>query len=152
MSAAQYLTQQTGIGQLEASDLISLAERVAAAFVNLKRYYSYDNVEATRRHIDNVRKHASKDRLGRVLSGAPMAPFGAENMWKCYREASECVRRFNMANGTHSTGLDGNQMLTRCFEALHQSRNLRSAQDVPEGRRAYESLISSANLAVQAGW
>lgn len=144
--------QLTGIGKLEADELVKMADKVAYAFYQLSRSYSYKNVEDTRKHIEATRAHENKDRLGRMLGGKPSAPYSAQSMWRDYAKASDELSRFNSANNAHSTGYSSDQMLTKCFEAMHQSRNLRHASEVPEGRRGFESLSSSTSIARQAGF
>lgn len=152
MGAIDTLMQDTGIGRIEAEELIRIADKISSTFFSLSHSYSYQNVEDTRKHIEAKRAHDGKDRLGRMLGGKPSVPYSAKRMWNDYAKASEQLSLFNSANSAHRTGLNNDAMLTKCFEAMHQNQRLRHATEVPEGRRGYETLSSSTNIARQAGF
>lgn len=147
--SSQVLAEKIGCTQLEADELISHTKNFEKHVRNLRRYYKSEYVEATRRHLQDLRDHASKDRLGRLLGSKPTLSGMAAGMWREYEQANQAFSVFQQANSMSQTGLDGNRALTACLDAMSEARELHTPNEVVEGRRAFESLQPHGSLAGQ---
>ena len=140
------LASSIGCTELEAGELLTLADTFSTRVRNLPTWYRAEYVADTRKHIEALREFAGKDRLGRMIGSKPSLPGMAAGMWKNYREADKAFDAFSQANAIHQTGLDANRALTACLEALNASRELSQPEKTLEGRRLYESLRAHSSL------
>lgn len=152
--ATKAVIESLGCTNLEANELASGAVNFALKAQMLAKAYKSEYVTEAQNHQSDLRNHANKDRLGRLLGSKPTLSYGAKNMWARFKEMDEAFSQFSHVNAMHQTGLDANRALTATLQALNENRGIPGRNDperIVEGRRVYESLRPYSSLMSQIG-